>query len=90
MKPLKVCEKCFTIFPRKYPYIKEGEKIKFIYLKELNSIFSHVVSFPNTLPKKIELDKYIDYDVQYEKSFVDALRIILDSISWKTEKTKKN
>jgi hypothetical protein len=71
---------------KKYEYIKEGEKIKFIYLKEPNIIRSDVISFPNSIPKELDVMKYIDYDVQFEKSFVEPLKIILNSIGWKTER----
>ena len=69
-----------------YQYIKEGEKIKFIMLKEPNTIQSDVIAFPTLLPKELGIEKYIDYDTQFEKSFIDPLRIVLDSIGWKTEK----
>jgi DNA polymerase elongation subunit (family B) len=72
---------------KKYEVIKEGEKIKFIYLKEPNIIQSNIISFPNSIPTEFDIHKYIDYDMQYEKSFVEPLKIILDSIGWKTEQT---
>ena len=68
-----------------YPLIQEGEKIKFIFLKEPNTIQSDVVAFPTILPKELGIDQYVDYDTQFEKSFIDPLRIVLDSIDWKTE-----
>jgi hypothetical protein len=71
---------------KKYELIKEGEKIKFIYLKEPNTIQSNIISFPYSIPEEFDLDKYIDYDLQFEKSFVEPLKIILDSIGWRTEK----
>lgn len=70
---------------RKYPMIMEGEKIKFIYLKEPNPIQSNIISFHQTLPEEFDLMNYIDYDVQFEKSFLEPLKTILDSIGWKTE-----
>ena len=70
---------------KKYELIKEGEKIKFIYLKEPNMIQSNIIAFPNVIPAELDLHKYIDYDTQYEKSFVEPLKIVLDSIGWKTE-----
>ena len=70
---------------KKYQAIKEGEKIKFIYLKQPNIIQSNIISFPNSIPKEFDVDKYIDYDLQFDKSFVEPLKIILDSIGWKTE-----
>ena len=69
-----------------YQYIKEGEKIKFIMLKEPNTIQSDVIAFPTLLPKELDIEKYIDYDTQFQKSFLDPLRIVLDIINWKTEK----
>jgi DNA polymerase elongation subunit (family B) len=70
---------------KKYELIKEGEKIKFIYLKEPNTVQSNIIAFANMIPSELDLVKYIDYDTQYEKSFVEPLKIILDSIGWKTE-----
>lgn len=70
---------------KKYEMIKEGEKIKFVYLKEPNSIQSNIISFTNVIPSEFELAQYIDYETQYQKSFVEPLKIILDSIGWKTE-----
>jgi DNA polymerase elongation subunit (family B) len=70
---------------KKLPLIKEGEKIKFLFLKEPNPIHSNVIAFPQSLPKELDLKAYIDYDTQFEKSFVEPLKIILDSIGWKTE-----
>jgi DNA polymerase elongation subunit (family B) len=70
---------------REFRLITEGEKIKFIYLKEPNIIQSNVISFPNVLPKELDIDQYVDYNLQFEKSFLEPLKIILDSIGWKTE-----
>ena len=71
---------------KKYTKINEGEKIKFIYLKEPNSIQSNVISFQQVIPQEFGLMEYIDYQTQFEKSFLDPLKIILDCIGWKTEK----
>jgi len=71
---------------KKYPLIKEGEKIKFVYLKEPNILHSNIISFPSTIPEEFDITKEIDYNTQYEKSFVEPLKIVLDSIGWKTEK----
>lgn len=72
---------------KKYPLITDGEKIKFIYLKEPNTIQSNIISFTQVLPKELDLDKYIDYTLQFDKSFLEPLKIILESIGWKAEKT---
>ena len=72
---------------KKYQTIKDGEKIRFIYLKEPNLFHSNVIAFPLILPKELDLESYIDYNLQFEKSFLEPLRIILKCIGWKTEKT---
>ena len=71
----------------KYSLINNGEKVKFIYLKKPNSIHENIISFIQEFPKELNLDKYIDYDLQFEKSFVEPLRAILDAIGWSVEKT---
>ena len=70
----------------KYPLIQDGEKIKFIYLKTPNKYGENVISYLQTLPKEFALDKYIDYDVQFGKSFLEPIRVIMEKIGWKPEK----
>ena len=71
----------------KYSLIGNGEKIRFVYLKKPNIIQENVVSFIQDFPHELGLDKYIDYDLQFEKSFVEPLKSILDAIGWNVEKT---
>jgi DNA polymerase elongation subunit (family B) len=71
----------------KYSLINNGEKVKYIFLKKPNIIQENVISFISDFPKELNLDKYIDYELQFEKSFVDPLQSILDSIGWEVEKT---
>ncbi len=71
----------------KYSLIKNGEKIKFCYLKKPNIIHENVISFIQEFPKELGLNQYVDYDLQFEKSFLEPLKAILDSIGWKVEKT---
>jgi DNA polymerase elongation subunit (family B) len=70
----------------KYPMILDGEKIKFVMLKTPNKINENVLAFLQSFPPEFGLDKHIDYDLQFEKSFLEPLKIILDIIGWKTEK----
>ena len=70
----------------KYSLINNGEKIKFCYLKIPNPTHENVISFIQDFPTEIGLDKYIDYDLQFEKSFVEPLKTILDAIQWKVER----
>jgi DNA polymerase elongation subunit (family B) len=69
----------------KYPLIQEGEKIKFLYLKMPNPIQENVISFFSTLPIELNLDKYVDYKKQYEKSFYEPLKNVVECIGWNTE-----
>ena len=71
----------------KYSLIQNGEKVKFIYLKKPNTIHENVISFIQEFPKELNIDKYIDYELQFEKAFLEPLKIILDSIGWSVEKT---
>ena len=66
--------------------IQDGDKIKFAYLKEPNIIHESVISISGSLPTEFNLNKYIDYEKQFQKAFVDPLGIILEKIGWNTEK----
>ena len=70
---------------KKYQSIREGEKIKFAYLKEPNPLQENVISVSTHLPKEFKLEKYIDYDLQFDKAFLQPIKNILDVIGWKTE-----
>ena len=69
----------------KYPIIQEGDKIKFIKLKPANPFKFDVISYITTLPKEFKLQQYVDYEVQFEKTFLDPMRFILDAVGWKPE-----
>ena len=71
----------------KYSLIQNGEKIKFCYLKKPNSIHENVISYIQDFPRELGIDKYIDYDLQFEKAFLEPMKVILDSIGWSVEKT---
>ena len=70
----------------KYPLIQDGEKVKFVYLKTPNRMSENVISYLNTFPKEFELNKHIDYDLQFTKTFLDPIKVILDTIGWQPEK----
>ena len=71
---------------KKYQTIKDGEKIKFCYMKQPNIMKQNVFSIINILPKEFDLEKSIDYDTQFNKSFLEPIQLILDCIGWSTEK----
>ena len=65
--------------------IQSGENIRFLYLKTPNPIKENVIGFINTLPREFELHSYVDYDLQFDKSFIEPLKLILEKIGWSTE-----
>lgn len=65
--------------------INEGDKIKFIYLKEPNTIRENVIAFIDKLPEEFKLDKYIDRQTQYDKTFMAPLENIFEAIGWEIE-----
>ena len=72
---------------KKYPLIQEGEKIKFTYLKTPNTFKENVVSFPGRLPPEFGLQDCIDYNMQFDKTFLEPIKVILDCMDWTTERT---
>ena len=75
---------------KKYQLIRDGDKIKFLYLKAPNPVSGltgkdQVISFYSSLPKEFDLRKYIDYDTQFDKTFLDPLKGIVAAIGWETE-----
>jgi DNA polymerase elongation subunit (family B) len=71
---------------KKYSLIQNGEKIKFCYLKKPNPIYENVISFIQDFPKELGLSSYVDYDLQFEKGFLEPLKTILNAIGWNSEK----
>lgn len=70
----------------KYELIENGTKIKFCYLKQGNPLRSNVISAPAVLPKEFNLDLYIDYNLQFQKSFIQPIENIMNLVDWKKEK----
>jgi len=66
----------------KYPFIQEGDKVKFIALKEPNKYQSSSLSFMTSFPTEFGMEDLIDRPQQFEKSFIEPLRFITDKIHW--------
>ena len=69
----------------KYPLIQEGDKIKFLHMKQPNIYTSSAFSFLTFMPKELDIVDRIDYDEQFTKSFVEPLRFITEKILWKID-----
>jgi len=70
---------------KQYNKIQNGEKIKFIYLRTPNSIKEDVISFSDYLPEEFGLHRYIDYEKQFSKTFLDVIEPILSAINWNSK-----
>jgi DNA polymerase elongation subunit (family B) len=65
--------------------VKDGSKVKFCYLKTPNPSMENVISFSTFLPKEFGLDEYIDYEMQFDKTFKDPLKLVTDAINWNVD-----
>ena len=72
---------------KKYGLIQNGDKIKYLELRQPNPLGCNVISFPSQLPKELDILKYVDYDVSYMKSFIDPLSFITNNIGWKIDRS---
>ena len=70
---------------KKYQKIKDGEKVKFCYMKVPNPLQENVLSVMTVLPKEFKMDAYIDYDTQFEKAYLEPLKIIVNTFGWEAE-----
>jgi len=70
---------------KRYNLIKNGEKIKFLYLDKKNPTKENVVALYDFLPEEIGLHRYVDYDLQFEKAFLAVVLPVLEAIGWSAE-----
>jgi hypothetical protein len=70
---------------KKYQSIRDGDKIKFCYMKVPNPTKENVLSVLNVLPKEFGVEKYIDYDTQFEKAYLEPIKIIVNTFGWNPE-----
>ncbi len=68
----------------KYEEIYDGDKIRFCYLKLPNPTFENILSVPDRLPKEFNLEKYIDFDEQFDKTFMSPLKLMITAAGWET------
>jgi DNA polymerase elongation subunit (family B) len=70
---------------RKYQAIRDGDKIKFVYVRKPNPFQEDVIAFPQELPKEFGIHSFIDYDLQFQKVFLDAMQTVIEPLGWKAE-----
>ena len=71
----------------KYEGIKDGEKVKVVKLKVPNPTMNDAIAFPSVLPEEFGLAKYIDYDAQFDKTYLNAVKRVTDTIGWKHDRS---
>jgi len=71
---------------KKYQLIQDGDKTKFCYMKVPNPVQENVFSILTVLPKEFGVEKYIDYDTQFDKAYLEPLKTIVNTIGWRTER----
>ena len=71
----------------KYIKIQNGDKCRFVHMKQPNIYQSSAFSFMTEIPKELDISDHIDYDTQFDKSFVEPLRFICEKINWLIDDT---
>jgi DNA polymerase elongation subunit (family B) len=67
---------------KKYELIREGDKIKFLYLQEPNTIGENCIAFISSIPEELDIKKYADYDMMFSKAFLEPMNTILNGVGW--------
>ena len=70
---------------KRYELVTNGSRIFFTYMKKPNPMHENVIAFPDILPQELKLNNYVDYDMQFNKTFVEPLQLILDAVGWTAE-----
>lgn len=71
---------------KKFPPIKNGDKIKFVYLRQPNPVHNNAIAFTDFLHRELQLETYVDRELQFEKAFLEPLRSFTTIVRWETEK----
>lgn len=69
----------------KYQPIRDGDKVKFVYLRTPNPFQENVIAFNKEVPSEFKLDAYVDYDSMFDSTFLSAVRTVSDPIGWSAE-----
>ena len=74
----------------RFQEIQEGDKIKYVLLRKPNTHQTNVISFLTKLPPQFNFHSVIDYETQFQKSFFEPLKFILEAINWKVDASGMN
>ena len=69
-----------------WEFINNGEKGKFLWLREPNNVGSDVISYMTVIPNEFKVRDYIDYQKMFQKIIIEPMEGILDPIGWSIEK----
>ena len=72
---------------KKVEKIHGGDKVKFTYLRQPNPSKENVIAFIDYLPRQFKLEDHIDYNLQFEKTFLSAIEPVLTAVGWKSERS---
>jgi DNA polymerase elongation subunit (family B) len=67
---------------KKYELIKEGAKIKYVFLNTPNKFLENVLAFETDIPKEFDIMDSIDYNMLFEKGFLTPLDNFIKHIGW--------
>jgi len=56
-------------------------------LKNPNPFQTNVFTFLTECPTELEVQKYVDYEKQFEKSYVEPLKFITNAIQWQIDES---
>lgn len=66
-----------------YEPIVEGGKMRYVYLKQNHITTSHVIGFGDVgLPSSLGLDRYVDYDKMFQKTFMKPMDPFFEILGW--------
>lgn len=69
-----------------YPLVVNGDKVKYVFLKEPNIIKSDVIAFKDPrMLEEFKLMKYIDYNRLFERTFINPVETLTNAIGWKLD-----
>ena len=68
---------------KKYKLIQDKEKIRFVYMKEGNPFNTHVLAAHETIPEEFEAAEWVDYDTQFNKTFIHPLESLTNLVGWR-------